>query len=146
MRGSKFILVMSVFVLFGCFPRGAIHDKYYMLTSLSDIDAISEFKKLPVNEKVDVYLYGVLYRKPSDYFFSNAFNLSNSVEVSELIIRLNNSQSATETFALIYALHGVNALTLEKLQLNKFDPVHSCNKFFKDPSPCHQLAYDIKLK
>lgn len=132
----------------GCVePANPLEQQYERLTKLSEAEQAEQFRQLSPTDQVDVYLYGVENRRPSDYFLARYLERQESATVNVLIDRLHSSGSPVTTFALVYALHGV--FTRGSQRVEKFGAVgasDACNRFYTAPSPCHQLAKDIDIR
>lgn len=97
-------------------------------------------QKSPV-ERVDLYLYGVEKRRPSNYaLMPNDCIDAETVDTAVNLIR--RSTDDNRTFALAALLHEAPESILRG-RMDAFDAGMECSKFFSRKSPCHDLAGDI---
>jgi hypothetical protein len=140
-RNSVFLAVVAG--LSACVPaKSSGREEYEQLLKLPPSEQAFQFRQLTPTDKVDVYLYSVEHFRPSDYYFAVYLEEADEATAQVLTNRLNASTSSTETFALVYALHGIYRHDETKLGAS----VHAsfaCSRFFPAASPCHKLAKDL---
>lgn len=96
--------------------------------------------KRPV-QRVDLYLYGVEKRRPSNYALMPSDCIdAETVEVAVKLIR--RSDDKNRTFALTLLLHEAPESILRG-RTDAFDAAAKCSKFYAAGSPCHDLAGDV---
>lgn len=119
-------------------------EKYKQLLKLPQSEQGARYSQLSPAEQVDLYLYGVEHYRPSDYFFARYLEGADLATINVMVARLRASTSPDNTFALVYALHGVAALGKTKTTVGgDIRASEACSRYYTVPSPCHQLAKDI---
>ena len=134
-------LSLVALILASCNDGSAIHDQYKQIAKLSAPEMNSQICRLSPAARVDLYLYAVEERRPSDYGLL-ARDCLDSATTKEMVARLKKSKSGTSTFALIYALHAV-PLGERRTLREVLNASSYCSKYFESGSPCHDLAKDI---
>jgi len=138
-------MLLLSFQLMSCEQKTGAQRKYEELLHLDDTEVQKQFQDLSPSQQVELYLYGAINRRPSDYSFAPYLDDTNVSTVVLLADRLRLSSSKKETFALVYALHGVTGSDLAKAGVMELRAREACDRFFINPSPCHQLANDIDV-
>jgi len=136
------ILLLSV-QLIGCEHKSDAQRKYEELLHLDNVEIRKEFRSLSPSQQVELYLYGAVSIRPADFSFAPYLDGKDVSTVGLLADRLRLSGSKKETFALVYALHGVTGNDLARAGVMDLRAREACDQFFTAPSPCHQLAIDI---
>lgn len=142
------LVVVAAMCLAACWPSSKeqvqAREKYDHLMKLAEAEQSDNFLQLPPKEQVDLYLFGVEYFRPSDYYLARYFKKPSNAVVAELIARLRGSNSSRRTFALMLVLHNISTAQPSEYSIeSSFRAETECNRFFAAPSPCHQLAGDI---
>lgn len=99
----------------------------------------SQFIRLPVDERVDLYLHGVNKYRPSDYSLGDCFAEISPELFDELLVRLSSSADERTAFALILVLHGTIKNSYSYNVPRNFKATAHC---FQSPA-CLTLAGDI---
>lgn len=122
-------------------------ERYRKLLSLPDGELRSQFRQLPPEDQVGLYLHGVESWRPSEYFLAEYIDLSDRTIVDLMVEKLNTSESQVRTFGLVYALSGLIRLDASQINFESgIQAMQACDRFYRRPSPCHQLAVDIDAR
>lgn len=135
------LLTIAPLVLVACGDRSPVSVEYARVAKLPSAEMSRQICSMSPSARVDLYLYAVEKRRPSDYAVIPKDCMDSEV-VNEMASRLRKSKNGVSTFALVYALHSATP-TDKKILQKKLDVTSQCSRFFEPGSPCHRLAKDI---
>ncbi|WP_157481144.1 MULTISPECIES: hypothetical protein [unclassified Lysobacter] len=138
---KNYTILAAALLLGACAQESPLALSYKRVAGQSPQEIARIVCQMSPTDRVDIYLYGVEERRPSDYgLFPEGCIDSETVDIA---VRLAaHSTANSRTFALTELIHEAPEEILRG-RVDAFDASAECSRFYSEDSPCHDLARDI---